>query len=463
MARRTATTQRRLHEVTQRGLCQLVFMLLGLLPVLLATGWSIAQFVPSYQSWRARTYSAWLSQKLGVEVQIVAVEWLAPQRTTLHGIKLVHPESHVVLGRMRSVEVLNSGSMWIVRLDAPELDGRHLPATWQLVHDWFVCRPQAFAPNIQLASEGLVIRNLADSHTTVDEQWLQQLSVGIYPQVDETRLIAKFRGSTSQANGNLSSGNQPNGESAPPATLMISRRHRESQQSTQLLFKTEETRLPCALIAPVFPELRFLGSRAVLAGTFSLLQRNAAWRLEIQNAWLAKIDCGQLPIGGETAVTGEGALWCDQATITQRGLQSFEGAAYVDHGRMDRRILAAAEQNLGLHLVRDVQSANVSTIMFEHLRCRFRILPQVLQWVGFADQEAPSIKPLAPGTLMTDAAGAIAVRAQTDGIPLQNLVLLLNQVPLVASASTFPSLMNGDSDSGRLTLHQAALRWLPLH
>ncbi len=49
----------------------------GLLPLFSVIAFSIAQYVPAYQERRALTWSSWLSSRLGVDVQIAAVEPLA--------------------------------------------------------------------------------------------------------------------------------------------------------------------------------------------------------------------------------------------------------------------------------------------------------------------------------------------------------------------------------------------------
>ena len=111
-----------MHESSQRGLCRAAFVLLGVIPLIFVIGLSIAQFIPAYQSRRAAHWSAWLSTRLGVQVQIAAVESLAPERYVLHGLKISHPESRAALGRVRSVAVDRSGTGWKVKLNGPELE-----------------------------------------------------------------------------------------------------------------------------------------------------------------------------------------------------------------------------------------------------------------------------------------------------------------------------------------------------
>ncbi len=91
MARRTPTAKWQLHESTQRGLCRAAFLCLGVLPMCCAFALSVAQFVPAYQRSKASNWSDWLSARLGVAVQVAAVESLAPERFNLHEGALCRP------------------------------------------------------------------------------------------------------------------------------------------------------------------------------------------------------------------------------------------------------------------------------------------------------------------------------------------------------------------------------------
>jgi hypothetical protein len=331
-----------------------------------------------------------------------------------------------------------------LQLNAPEIDGRQLRSTWQLLHDSFVCRPQAFAPSVHVDAEEVVIRN-----STLSPERIQKLSVGIFPQADETQVIAKFLASNSSGGSTL------------PATLMIDRGHRESQLFTRVKLITGDTGLPCSLLAPLFPKTVHLGQRSAVVGTFELTQRNSEWRLEISDAWLQQVDIGSLPVTPDTRVTGEGALKCVQAIISHRGLQEFVGAAYIDQGRIDRGFLVAAQQYLGVHLIRDVQTASTSTVMFDRLRFGFSISPQKFQLKGFAEHDPGAGKRLASGTLLADALGEIAVRTEVI-VPLQNVVALLSRSSSVSPALATSSPVVSDEYSENVSLRQA-LRWLPLH
>jgi hypothetical protein len=439
MARRTTPAKWQLHESTQRGLCRATFVFVGLVPLLCVLALCVAEFVPAYQRSRASAWSAWLSMRLGVEVQVAAIESQAPERFTLHGVRLVHPESHALLGRVRAVAVSRTGNLWSMQFVEPELDGRHLSSTWKMLHDWFMCRPQSSSPTLKLTSTDLKIRDVSR------EQALRNISLEVHPQLERTLISVQF-----QVPGEKSE--------AKPISLRISRLHSERSLATSVRLETGSSSLPCALISPLLPELKTLGEHTAIAGNISLHRRNNAWELSLENTYLAGIDFGQLTYGLEKRVVGNGMIWCQQAQVTDRGLQYVAGVLGIDRGRIDERWLTASQHYLGVALPREVQVAQVHTHSFEQLQLTFEITSQRLRFAGLVKSTTDGSRGLRPGTILADAAGELAIRASDEPIPLQNVIGLLSDSSGVTTAGAF--VPSGFVPTGWLA--QAAVRWLPL-
>jgi hypothetical protein len=444
MARRKNNSKWQMHESSQRGLCRAAFVLLGALPLLFVILFSIAQFIPVYQQHRADAWSTTLSGRLGVDVQVAAVESLAPERFVLHGIRLSHPESQASLGRIRSVLVHRKGAVWSIQLDQPDLETRQLATTWQMIHDWFVCRPQSTQPAIRIECDGLRLRdgNLDQSL----EPSLEQIAVEIYSQTERTVVGAEFRMPTAEPG-------------AKPCMLRIVRQHSDRHLSTVLEFDSGPTGLPCKLISPVFPLVQQLGDRALFLGNLSLHQRNNTWQADVTKSSLKGIDFGRLASGLDFRFTGEGSLEFKNVRVTDRGLQYALCLVTADYGRIDGNLLIASQQMLGVSLPRPVQTANVELHSFDQLRAWFEIAPGTLSLVGGIEHSLPDkIGPrrLVPGTMIADAAGEIAVRSSIEPMPLQNLVstLAYSQGVSVASANSSANSVGW--------LAQRAVWWLPL-
>ena len=438
MASRKPHGKWQLHESSQRGLCRAAFVLLGVGPLLLVIGFSIAQFIPAYQENRAQAWSTWLSGRLGVDVQIAAIESLAPERFVLHGLRLSHPESRASLGRIRSVAISRKAAMWSIQLDEPEFETRQLSATWHMIHDWFVCRPQTAQPAIRIECEELRLCNIDQ------EQTLEQIAVEIYSQAERTVVGAQFRMQAAEPG-------------SKPSLLKIVRQHSDRHLSTNLELDSGPVGLPCNLISPVLPVIQQLGDRAVFLGQLSLHQRNNAWQANVSKSWLAGIDFGRLTLGLDSYVTDGNLIWFENLKVTDRGLHTAVGGVTVKHGRIDGNLLIASQNTLGVTLPRAVHNVEQS---FEQLQAMFEISPGVFKLYGGVEQTLPDTagrsRPLTPGTLMADAAGEIAVHANFEPIPLQNLVSLLNYGQGVTTASS------NSAPPSASWLAQRAVWWLPL-
>ncbi len=131
----------------------------------------------------------------------------------------------------------------------------------------------------------------------------------------------------------------------------------------------------------------------------------------------------------------------------------------VQHGRIDEPLLTASQQLLGIELPRQVQTADVQLHSFEQLRAMFEIAPGTIKLAGGIETTLPETgsRKLAPGTLIADAAGEIAVRSSYEAMPLKNLVAALGYGQTVVA--------NGEGDNGsfeKAWFAQRAAWWLPL-
>ncbi len=436
MARRRTKAKWQIHESSQRSLCRAAFVFLGVVPLFVAIAFSIAQFIPAYQEHRAIAWSTWLSGRLGVDVQVAAVELLAPESFILHGLKLSHPESQASLGRIRSVAVSRKAAMWSIQLDQPELERRQLSATWRMIHDWFVCRPQAAQPAIRIECAGLQLQELEQKQT------LEKISVEIYSQADRTIVAAEFKMPTTDPN-------------SKPSQLRIIRHHSDRQLSTILELESEQTALPCNLVSPIFPFVQRLGDRAIFQGKLSLYQRNNAWQANVTQSWLGAVDFGRMTSRIESYDTNKNLIWFDNLKVTDRGLQNATGGIQIIHGRIDCDLLAASQQVLGVVLPRSVQTAGEAQT-FEQFLALFEISPGTFKLSGGLAETLGKTRQLASGTLIADATGEIAVRSNfAEPMPLQSLVNAFSNGQGVTTASA-------TSTETTDWFAQRAVWWLPM-
>ncbi len=354
-------------------------------------------------------------------------------------MRFADPESQALLGRVRSIEVSRTSGLWSVKLIGPELEGRQVASSWKMVHDWFMCRPLNHWSATRITSQDLRIRDVAH------EQGLADIEIEVHPQTERTLMSAQFRLPSDQAD-------------AKPMLLRISRYHHERQLATNLRLETGPTALPCSLIAPLFPEFKALGEQAAVVGNISLQRRHRTWEIGLENAYLIRVDFGQLNTGVEKRIAGTGWVFCERGVITDSGLQYMAGGIGIERGRIDERLLSASQRYLGVTLPSEVQVAQVRLHSFEQLQITFEISPQRLRFVGLVQKSADGTRSFQPGTIIADAAGELAMRVSDEPVPLQNVLALLSDMPEVttAAAQLSPNLVPVG------WLAQQAAWWLPL-
>jgi hypothetical protein len=418
-----------LHESTQRGLCRLSFGLFGLLPLVCCLAFSAVQFLPAYHRWRAAAWEQWLSTQLGIEIELAAIENRAPDRWVLHGVRLLHPESGATLGCVPRVEVLARGGRWSVLLDEPELEGRQLTATWKMVHDWFLCRPQQYSRAAAIGANRLIIRGVDKT----DE--FSNIIVRMQPEQSELALDIQFR----------MSGEKIAAKKEPASLLKIRRNHTENRLMTNLQLQTA-TPLPCQLFHGLLPSTANFGEGATFTGLLDWQMRNAEWQLQLSDVNLQQVDFGNLGRWLGNKLSGRGMIYVHQATISNNHLETAVATIAAESGSISSDLLF----NLAKHLDIELRQTNpVAVHAFESAFFTINIEPQWLQLAGRLPGDA----------LLSDAIGPLARRAQErwgTSVPLAKLIDLLQDSD-VDTDSHSQSVARGLSPVARI-----ALRWLPL-
>ncbi len=401
-----------IHESAQRGLCRSAFVIVGFLPTMAVFVLCCLQFLPAFQLWRAQSISSWLSNKLGVDALVATVEPLSPGQYRLTGVRFLHPESRATLGRISSVLVKQSAGCWELDVEEASFDGPYLASTWQLLHDCFLCRPYAYTPITKVNCRKLEVR-----HLDTDME-LSELRVEVFPKPEDTFVMARFASDRSANSNNR-------------CELMMHRFHIEDQLATEWKLDTKSNSLPCEFIRPLIPATAKLGNRASMRGMFAVSQYGNQWKCTLKNAMFNEVDFASLTTQSAHSMVGTGWIWIDQAEVSSRAVQLLSGWIQVDNGRLAISTLQAAEQLLAIELPRTIQ-ANVSSLLFGKLLCRFRLDTSGLAFEG-GMQASEKLK---GNTLLADAAGTLAVKKNTSLIPIQNVYQLIQSGGPVVTAST---------------------------
>ncbi|MEZ6075691.1 MAG: hypothetical protein R3C56_08440 [Pirellulaceae bacterium] len=439
MAERQRRSKWQVHESTARALCQLTFVLCGLLPLGLCLYWSAQQFLPTYQRHQAKLWEQFLTSQLGVSVKVAAYESRAPERFALHEIRLNHPETGASIGRVRMAEVQRSDGKWAIRLTQPELEERELATAWRIAHDWFLCRPQTGSQAARLGMSELTI------HTVQGKQRiLREVTTTLLPAAEATLLNIQFRPSVPDAS---SDANGTDREYAKPVQWIVKRHHRAEGLKTEMQLRTGSVAVPCGLLADLTPWGGRLGTSATFTGTLDLELRSDSWRAMLTDGRLSNIEFGALTADSEATLSGIGEVFFEQLVLSQQGIELARASGEIRDGKMAASLFHALGKYLG---VAPVQGTNrVSVYGFDQLMFAADVRQPSLHWK----------------CQMFDAHGLLASREQGDiPLPLENVVAALASCS-TPSASIAANTGSEDTDAGKLPttwLSKLALVWLPL-
>ncbi len=451
MAERRKRPTWQLHESTARGLCQLAFVLLGVLPLGCCLVFSAQQFLPTYQRQQATCWEQWLSSQLGVKVRVAAYESRAPGRFALHEIRLLHPETGALIGRARVAEAQRSQGKWAIRLTQPELEANELATAWRIAHDWFLCRPQTSSLAARIGASQLTIQSARQP------QVLHDITLTILPTADATLLSFQFQpqpgavaSSTVSPQATQSSG-QPKGPQ--PAQWIVKRHHQQSGLKTEMQLRSGTAPLPCGLLAQAIPWLDKLGVQATFAGNLDIELRDSTWRAMVTAGHLAGVELAELTGDSEAAISGRGEVQLEQFIISQTGIEWIRGRALIESGQMTAGLFHA----LGKYLDVSLREMNeVQAYGFD--RCEFEF-----------DIRQPNLYLCCQ---MDDAHGPLAARSMPQWeqpLPLENIVAALascSSNPLLRANenTTDNQLRTGPAPAQLPTtwLSKQALVWLPM-
>ncbi len=444
-----------LHESTARGLCQLAFVLLGILPLGCCLFFSGQQFLPTYQRQQALRWEQWLSSQLGVKVRVAAYESRAPGRFALHEIRLLHPETGALIGRARVAEAQRSQGKWAIRLTQPELEANELASAWRIAHDWFLCRPQTSSLAARVGASQLTIQSAGQPHI------LHEVALSILPTAEATLLSLQFHpqsvarpSSIANAAVSASATQISSQEKGPqPAQWIVKRLHKQSGLKTEMQLRSGAAAIPCGLLAQSIPWLDKLGSQATFAGNMDIELHDSDWCVKIAAGRLAGVELSELTGQSDAAISGRGELQLEQFAISQAGIEWIRGRALIESGQMTAGLFHALGKYLGVSLreMNEVQAYGFD-------RCEFAF-----------DIRQPNLYLCCQ---LDDAHGPLAARSMPQWeqpLPIENIVAALascssGPLPRANENATDHQLLTGSAPAQLPTtwLSKQALVWLPL-
>lgn len=414
----------RLHEATQRGLCRLAFIVLGLVPLGVCVMLTILAITPGHAHRQARGWERRLALVMGFTVKIDSAECRAPFHYHFQNIRLLHPESQRSIGELKRVELRWESDRWRVRAEGARVSSDQFWQAGRLFHDWHVCRPDTDRRRMHVELDQFAIEN-------GDRSWLlSQVRAELLPDLEKWALKATFQ----PADNSRADHPEPNNQ------LLVFRNHQPDNSITEIQLRAESP-VPLWLMetsAEPDEQVSFLQSLAQglensqFTGVIDARLRAGGPSFYLTNSWIRGLELGHLVAGTLPLVSGRGDLVLNQAILDSSGLRWAEGSIVVGPGRIDNRFLASLANHLGMEF--NQQQVAAEFLGFDQLSARFRLQPNALQLIGGTQG----------GGVITDAHGAVVVRKDTGALPISELVYALASTPKASP------------------LVRSALLWLPL-
>jgi hypothetical protein len=359
--------QFRLHESTQRQLCRLAFVLFALLPVICVLAYSAIRLTPWYQQRQLVQWQQRISNNLGVDCRFRSIEFPSPDHFRAYDFLCLHPETGKEILKVGQVDAAMDRSGWTVNLLRSELNGQQLQSAIQVVHDWFLCRPQKSASLLKLNVPDLAV---FDGLKTTQ---FQNVEIGLRPTETTTAAYIHF-----SIDGQ---------RFADQAKLIVERHHAIELPTTYWRLESRDIAIPCNVVAARFPMLSALGNDASFRGAMAWAQNDKHDFARINGNFEA-VDMRTLTMSIGSPIRGTARLSIANAEILDSKLRKVSGAlAMSSSGQEQIDVAWLKRTGTALSLLGDqsIWESEEKTAMLHSLDVRFELDHEGLSLSGLRD------------------------------------------------------------------------------
>jgi hypothetical protein len=366
--------KRRLHESTAKSICRLAFLGLTFLPVVLVVMYGCCSWTPWYREYQRDLWQHRISSNLGVDVRFAKIDFPSPHSFCASEFTCLHPETGKEILRARLVEGVMDRSGWTVGLKSPELNGSQLQSALQVVHDWFLCRPQKSASLLKLSLPELTV------YDAVSKAKFEDVEIGIKPTVETSAVYVKF--------------SMEGHKFAVPSFLVVERNHALDAPLTKWELRSNEVAIPCRFVTSRFPALSSLGPQATFRGKIAWAQNDATWLASLQGDF-DQVQFANLTSSLGSPIRGLAKLSIQQAEIVDSKIQQVQGSIQLtepqNEGQINMDWLTSTRWDLQLLADKSLnQTADRPILPLQRLGLDFMLNSQGLSITG-------QIKPDVPG------------------------------------------------------------------
>lgn len=350
---------RRLHESTRRQGCRLALIGLGFLPLSLLLFFSAVSSMSWYRDWEKHAWEQRVSRTLGIDVSAKDFRWTAPYQFHADQVEIRDPETHAILGCVGGIDGMMKTQGWSVILDAPAIDGEQLDRGIDVLHDWFLCRPQTSSQLLAMA-----IPNGMTIHHGLHKTALHRIDIVFRPSERVSAIQAKW-----QLEG------QPFGE----VSLHISREHSSEDSTTRMELSSPSTWLPCSIAEDRFPFLQWMGQGAKFRGVVQYRESRRTWDAMLAGE-VQDLDLGGMTSSIGSALQGTGALVLKDLHVRDGRILKATGDFRSQAGRANRKWLQRVAEILKMPALWEADSGDAVPI--DQTGFEFALDPSGIRLVG---------------------------------------------------------------------------------
>lgn len=423
-----------LSDQARRGLCVVLFLLLGAVPTIAVGLWCLGRHRPE----RAAAEADRLGAQLGLRVTLGAVEHSRPGVVRYRNVQLLDPETGRLVARCDTIDA--SWQQTSGRFPALRLEPVGLELALEQREELLRLYAQVTQSRTVLAEPCLRIAAAKATMTFgPDRQVLEDVQVAMdtLPQGVQTEIIFRL--------AELGM--------VEPARLRLGRNRQTTPPADGFEFSTGSAALPCRWLGALLPMLHRLGPESRVVGSLSAHQGSDGWQGEFRGQ-VVQIDLKALldPYSPNQLV-GVAQATIHQATFRRNRLEEARGVLFSGPGWIGRSLVGSAVQRLNLALLAELASPG-EFIRFEQLGVAFALDRNGVRLQGqcagpatgviLADQNQAllgnrSEQPLPPGALVQWLCAQGELQVPASG-PSARLLALL---PLPEAATAVPQTASG--------------------
>ncbi|MCO8120177.1 hypothetical protein NHH03_00385 [Stieleria sp. TO1_6] len=360
-----------MHERTQRAVARLLFVFCCAVPTSLVVMTVLVTWTSWYQSRQLAKLTYQLGRETGLVFQIDSCQQIAPGKYVLKNVRMSDPETGRNIAKIRLIDYLHDEDRVGIWLHQPELQSAGLGRAWSLIHDRLISAPAHTVLPIQIIASNLNI------HSRTGSLPLKDVSATVTPESTGVRVIASA-GDTSTP-----------GEPLLRASLFRDRSN--PLPSTEVVFSTDGTALPCSAIAEYIPAAEMLGPEAHFSGSITARQQADGWVYELGNPTITGIELSRLTQDLPHRVIGDAELHLRRCLIQPGRRVSMIGSLRATEIRLGYPLLASMRDRLGLIIDEQAAIGSSNATPRGIAAIDFEINDASIQLTGVCDAAQPGV------------------------------------------------------------------------